>query len=296
MVAWMQIRPAMDSDAPALDVLFAASEQRHGREAISEHKRLRVLAHEVIDLVATDAHRVVGYGQAAWHGGGREPHWALELLTGPDADEEAWGRLLDTLVRAIPRSRSHHLWITRDDDLPRATGRGWAVDRSLHEMHRSLPVDEDVVLPEGIEIRRFRRGVDDAAWLDVHNEAFAGHPEVGGMTVAELEMRLEQEWFDEQGLLMAWRDDELTGSCWTKLHPDGVGEIYLIGVRAGERGRGLGRQLVLAGLQYLADRRGATDGMLYVDTANTAALSLYVRLGFSAKTTIHRLHPPPRDP
>jgi mycothiol synthase len=44
--------------------------------------------------------------------------------------------------------------------------------------------------------------------------------------------------------------------------------------------RGLGRHLVLAGLDTLA-RRGLTTGMLYVDSANAGAVHLYEDLGFA---------------
>ncbi|MEZ5258337.1 MAG: GNAT family N-acetyltransferase [Ilumatobacteraceae bacterium] len=48
-------------------------------------------------------------------------------------------------------------------------------------------------------------------------------------------------------------------------------------------GRGLGRQLTVAGLDHLA-RRGVPVGMLYVDADNAAATGLYRSLGF----TVHR--------
>ena len=70
---------------------------------------------------------------------------------------------------------------------------------------------------------------------------------------------------DPSGFLIAWDGDELVGSCWTKVHGGGVGEIYVIGVSPPHQGRGLGRALVLAGLDYLAAVKGCTEGMLYVD-------------------------------
>ena len=80
---------------------------------------------------------------------------------------------------------------------------------------------------------------------------------------------------------MAWEEDRLVGFCWTKVHKDDVGEIYVIAVasRRPQR-RGLGMALAVAGLDYLHDQRGCQIGMLYVDAANTKALALYERIGF----------------
>ena len=57
----------------------------------------------------------------------------------------------------------------------------------------------------------------------------------------------------------------------------------MIGVDPDFQGLGLGRQLTLAGLDSIA-ARGVDVGMLYVDAANTPALAMYERLGF----TVHR--------
>jgi mycothiol synthase len=62
-----------------------------------------------------------------------------------------------------------------------------------------------------------------------------------------------------------------------------MGEIYVIAVHPDFHGLGLGRSLTEAGLASIA-ARGVQVGMLYVDEANTAAVSLYRSLGF----TVHR--------
>jgi mycothiol synthase len=105
----------------------------------------------------------------------------------------------------------------------------------------------------------------------------------------------------------------LAGFCWTKVHQapspsparssparssparsssarsssarsssDGraLGEIYVVAVDPDFAGRGLGRQLTLAGLDHLASK-GVTEAMLYVDATNMPAVKLYVELGFT---------------
>lgn len=285
----MIVRSAAVSDKPGIEAVLERVEAATGREAVSEHKRLRVLARQSIEVVALDEGVVVGYGHAAWHGGGDDRHWAIEIATSPNGGTEAWTVLLARLTAATPGGRHRYLWITRPDDLRPARAAGWTVDRTLHEMHRALPVPFDVEVPDGVVIRPFRRHVDESDWLSAHNEAFDGHPEVGGMTSEELEMRLQQSWFDPEGLLVAWRGSRAVGSCWTKLHAGDVGEIYLIGLREDVRGIGLGRALVLLGLADLHSRRGAQDGMLWVDEANGGAYDLYRELGFASKATIYRM-------
>jgi mycothiol synthase len=120
-------------------------------------------------------------------------------------------------------------------------------------------------------------GADDAAWLDINNELFAWHPEQGGWTAADLASRLRAPWFSAEGFLLHEADDgALDGFCWTKVHPGGVGEIYVI---AGHKG--LGRPLVLSGLDHLHRVRGCETGMLYSDADNERAMGLYTALGFT---------------
>jgi mycothiol synthase len=84
---------------------------------------------------------------------------------------------------------------------------------------------------------------------------------------------------------MAWEGDRLVALCWTKTHPGGVGEIYLIATDPEYQGRGIGRTVALEGLDYLSREKGSSTGMLYVDGANEAALKLYERMGFEVHHT-----------
>ena len=94
--------------------------------------------------------------------------------------------------------------------------------------------------------------------------------------------REQEPWFDPEGFLVLEEDGRVAGSCWTKIHADSsppMGEIYVIGVDPEFHGRGWGRALTEAGLDWLAGQ-GLTVGMLYVDAGNLAAVSLYRSMGF----------------
>jgi mycothiol synthase len=166
-----------------------------------------------------------------------------------------------------------------------AAAAGFALVRTTLQLRRPLPVEETArVGATPIDTRPFRPGIDEEAWLAVNNRAFAWHPDQSGQTRADLE-RLEREpWFRVDGFLVHEDADRgaIDGFCWTKIHADHdppLGEIYVIGVDPEAHGRGLGRSLVLAGLDWLSGQQLET-GMLYVEADNEPARHLYATLGF----------------
>lgn len=217
------------------------------------------------------------------------------IATPPEVERLDDAALADDLDGLLTRIRSDGGGAVRwfiPDDAPGAAALaarlGFRAERTLLQMRVALPRPDAVRRPsDPLVVRTFRPGVDDERWLAVNNAAFAGHPEQGNWDVATLRERCAEPWFESTDFLLYEEAGELAGFCWTKVHRDtrpAMGEIYVIGVHPSHHGKGLGRRLVIAGLDHLAGR-GLSVGMLYVDASNDAAVVMYDSLGF---VTHHR--------
>lgn len=201
------------------------------------------------------------------------------------ADAASMSALLDAVERDVEESFlvwSHGARSILAAELGR---RGYAQARILRRLSRPL-VDLAPArpLPEGITLDPFRPGIDEQAWLRVNAAAFATHPEQGRWTTADVLEREQEPWFRAGDVLLAWRGEALHGFHWTKVHPDGTGEVYVLGVDPAAQGTGLGGALLDAGLHHLA-ARGCPEVLLYVDDDNRPAMRLYERSGFTAADT-----------
>ena len=282
-------------DIEAVSELLDVATRVDGHAPLDEHQWLDLVhggRHGFAGLVAWEPghDHPVGYAQVTREESAAHPAtWALECVVDPHHRQPDLGiarTLLDAALGIVGEAGGGHvhLWVPKpgpgQDALAEAVGlrRG----RELLQLRRSLPVDEASAQP-GLAVRPFVPGQDEAAWLEVNNRAFHWHPEQGGWDLETLRSREAQPWFDPAGFLLHERDGKLAGFCWTKVHPDDrppLGEIYVVAVDPGFRGLGLGRALVLAGLDHLA-RRGLTLAMLYVDADNGGARRLYEHLGFA---------------
>jgi len=268
----------------AVLALLAEAAEADGRQAVSEQGRLQLRggAREgVSHLLLTVDDELVGYAQLEDTDPVEAP--AAELVVHPAHRGHGHGRALGTALLAASGKRLR-VWAHGGHSAARHLAQvlGLTLFRELRQMRRPLTGLDlpDPVLPQDVTVRTFVSGRDDAAWLAVNAAAFAHHPEQGSLTRRDLDDRKAEPWFDPAGFFLAFRGDELIGFHWTKVHAEeGLGEGYVLGVRPGGQGDGLGKALTTIGLRHLAGQ-GLPNAMLYVDADNKTAVSVYERLGF----------------
>jgi mycothiol synthase len=239
------------------------------------------------DFILTAGGQIAGYAYLDAPAG-PESEASGELVIHPDRRRQGLGRALAGELITGAGGRALRLWA--HGDLPAAAGlaaaAGFERFRALWQMRRPLagPLGQPV-FPPGRTLRTFVPGRDEDAWVSLNRRAFAKHPEQGGWTRHDLELREREPWFDPAGFFIAEKDGAMAGFHWTKVHqPEppspGIGEVYVVGVDPDEQGSGLGRALTLAGLHHLRDL-GLAQVMLYVDEDNAPAIRMYETLGFT---------------
>jgi mycothiol synthase len=262
--------PVLDAPTRAeVQSLADAIEATDGEPPLSDQALTQLATSDVVHVLAHADDRLVGYAQL--------DGTSLELA----GDAAAVTELLDTVEArgdADLRVWSHG---RRSPVGAVLQARGYTRVRVLHQLRRSLsePLPE-IALTDGVIVRTFVPGRDEQAWLRVNAAAFAAHAEQGRWTLADLQAREAELWFDPAGFFLAERDGQLLGFHWTKVHADGTGEVYVLGVDPSAQGLKLGPALLVRGLAHLTGR-GCGQALLYVDDDNAAAMRLYERLQFA---------------
>ncbi|MEV0988089.1 mycothiol synthase [Streptomyces sp. NPDC049949] len=276
-----------EEQADAVLTLVEDAARTDGTTAVSEQGRLQLRGGRregIRHFLLTEKGRLAGYGQLEDTDPVEAP--AAELVVHPALRGRGHGRALGSALLAASGKRIR-VWAHGGKSAARHLAQvlGLTLFRELRQLRRPLGPDgpplPEVALPAGVTVRTFVPGQDDAAWLAVNSAAFAHHPEQGALTQRDLNDRIAQPWFDPKGFFLAERDGELIGFHWTKVHAEErLGEVYVLGVRPGAQGGGLGKALTAVGLNHLA-AAGLPTAMLYVDADNPAALAVYEGLGFS---------------
>lgn len=287
-------REMSPEDIASVTTLLDESTAADGRPALSDHLRLDLESgggERFAGLLLREPSETAPHAYAQISDGNEAV--TLEIVVHPDRRGESQaltGKLLDSALDLVAAEGGGRVdwWISEptSSDTGCAENAGMHLDRTLLQMRRPLPAPGNVT----VETRSFVPGSDENAWLAVNNRAFADHGEQGGWTLETLRKRQAEPWFDPNGFLIHERDGRMAAFCWTKIHPsvtDGdetLGEIYVIAVDPDFHGSGLGKQLTLTGLDYLAQQDIPT-ALLYVDAANVTAVTMYEQLGFKTHST-----------
>ncbi len=222
-----------------------------------------LLYDDTLDLVVAPEARGHGVGTAL----------ATAALAGAETEVNAWSHSDHPAATRI----AERLGLRRDREL-------WVMERPLDD---SLPTAAPT--PD-YRVRSFRPG-DEEGLLAANALAFAHHPEQGQMSLEDFHERMEESWFDPAGLFLAVPaaasngdgaapEHRVLGFHWTKVHPEGFGEVYVVAVNPKAAGRGIGKVLTHTGLLHLRDL-GLAKVILYVDGDNDPAIAVYDRAGFS---------------
>ena len=263
-----------------VEELLARAEAADGYRALNEAAELglRQGSPGSTHLTVRAEDQVVGYAQLV---PGPQESTGF-LVVDPSSRRQGIGL---RLVRALAEQATSPLQLLAPTDSPAAQAlavrAGLVAGRTLLIMTRDLeqPLPEPAV-PAGVTIRTFRPGQDEAAWLAVNAAAFAGHPEQGAVTDADLAARMAEPWFDPDGFFVAERSGAMVGFHWTKQHEDGLAEVYVLGVAPAGHRQGIGQALLVTGLHHLR-QRGNTTVELYVEAASGPAVALYSSYGFT---------------
>jgi len=283
---------------PSLISFCERVEASHGHRILSDQLRLDLqdasASQPPVVAIAGNGNNIASVAIATRSNDG----WTLEVVSEHDHSFPPPREVINTVVGGIlqqltPQSdlrltwwaRAHDPWVEHV-----ASALGFSEHRRLHQMR--LPLTHDVAIEfrnSAAVTRPFRLNADEDAWLVVNNSAFASHEEQGGWSREQLARRLNAPWFEAEDVRLHPIDGDVNAFCWTKrhdasLHEPALGEIYAIAVSPGQAGKGLGKQMVMAGFSHLADT-GITIGMLYVDADNAAAMALYESIGLEVHHT-----------
>ena len=267
MVRWEHYTTLSARQRAVMMAIATEFEISHHREALDENRRRSV------------QHGVSGNYWLAFSADGEITSFAVaETNLHGTSIETVGGAYSEELNDALHRKGIESAqWWLRDGQTPT---REFTVQRFLRYMEAD---DIHVAVPQtDLTVRTFLPGIDDDAWLDANNQAFADHPEQGAWDRQGLQSRLREHWFDPSGFLLLTDKEQIAASCWTKIHelPEvRSGEIYVIFVSAGYQGRGLGDLILRYGLESI-HHRGVHRASLFVEDTNAAAISMYEKLGF----------------
>ena len=276
----MSIRPAVESDRAHLAALAAPLQRRPDRHVVYLGTDPDTIAAEMIEedddwttasVVAERDGSLVG-----WLMGSIDPDMGRVWWFGPFVDASDWSGLADELFAAayerLPSAIHEHEMAVDErftELIEWAPSHGFAAETGSVV----LTLDRPLASPE---LTTRPTTADDVATVGaLHDELFPGTHTTGARLVAGND--------DTHVRLVAEHDGVAIGYVAVERQPDGSGYVDFVGVAPAWRGRGIGGELIRAGVATL----GPCDGIhLTVRADNAAARALYARLGFTEERVV----------
>jgi mycothiol synthase len=195
------------------------------------------------------------------------------------------------IVRALQRARelgaeSAQVNVHEKNAATRKFFSGMGFDRIRRFLEMSLDMMA-LSLPDMTEIlsvcRRLEPG-EESKLTFIQNRSFIDTWGFNPSTEEEIAYRMGLANCSPNVLFLC-EDGNPLGYCWTRIESTiqpgkRLGQIHMLGVEPHHRGKGIGKQVLLAGLSHLK-REGIRFVKLTVDEKNEAACKLYKSLGFT---------------
>jgi mycothiol synthase len=150
----------------------------------------------------------------------------------------------------------------------------------FHEPHTGL------IAPR---YRHMKTGEEDKL-VYIQNRSFADTWGFNPNTVEEIAYRIGLPNCSPEDIILRSDADKVVGYCWTRIYVGkekeprgGRGRIHMLGVDPDQRSKGIGKEMLLAGLSYMKSKCLRTVEVT-VDSKNRAALALYRSAGFQVRT------------
>jgi len=240
-------------------------------------------------LVALDGGSVAGYADLVDNALEHKRFW-IDLRVPPgERAEEVASALMDAMEARAAELAVAEASVRTSIFSPDEMGHRMAESRG-YELYRHsfrMGIEFDGALPEfdwpeGISVRTFVPGQDDARVYAAQQEAFEDHFEHASWPYESWRAWAFTESFDPALWWIAEEGDEIAGVCLGRGEAGAAGElgwVNVLGVRRPWRRRGVGRALLVnAFAEFRA--RGKRGAGLGVDGLNpTGAVALYERAG-----------------
>jgi ribosomal protein S18 acetylase RimI-like enzyme len=221
-----------------------------------------------VSVVAVASGEIVG-----WLVGDVDPDMGRVWWLGPFVRADDWESVPDALLAA---GREQLLAAVTEEEMAVDARfdrcRSWAARHGFAEEEGShiLQLDGPADAPPKMPVREIHDD-DHAAVIRLHEELFPGTHATGEQLVAGHDAKHRR--------LVAESDGAVAGYVAVEIQPDGSGYVDYLGVEPTYRRRGVGADLVRAGVAEL--RELGADGVgLSVRAGSEGARDLYVSLGF----------------